>query len=255
MKKLLKILVCSIFVLGLTGCGSNEEKENNQDQSKKEQFMIGHTLDDGRIVHFTFDVPYNDSTISEALANKQISIDDFINKLDYVEGLKDGGSKVYKYDKNKKDFGEEEFYVVVCNTMDNIKDIYVARYRESLNGKCEIKVDSLEGVSMTIKDGTLTRTGATIIITDVSDRNNIYGDSYRIDKKENGEWIEVRTIIEDYAWNAIGYSVNENNRLEKTISWEWLYGKLENGEYRIVKDTSEAGEGTRYYITAEFIIK
>ena len=36
------------------------------------------------------------------------------------------------------------------------------------------------------------------------------------------------------------------------INWEWLYGKLVNGKYRVVKDTSEPGEGTRHYLTVEF---
>ena len=39
------------------------------------------------------------------------------------------------------------------------------------------------------------------------------------------------------------------------INWEWLYGELENGEYRLVKDTSEAGEEPTHYITTEFIIE
>ena len=108
---------------------------------------------------------------------------------------------------------------------------------------------------MSIKDGTLTKTGATVVITDISSRNNIYGEPYRIDKFVDGEWKTLDTIIDDYAWISIGYTVGEDNKLELDINWEWLYGELELGKYRIVKDTSESGEGTTHYITAEFVIE
>lgn len=111
------------------------------------------------------------------------------------------------------------------------------------------------GVSMVIKDGTLTRTGATIIITDISGKGNVYGSEYRIDKLENGEWKEAKIIFEgNYGWNLIGYLVDENNKLEMDVNWEMLYGKLEDGEYRIVKDTSMPLENERHYFSAEFKI-
>lgn len=112
-----------------------------------------------------------------------------------------------------------------------------------------------EGVSMVIKRGTLTRRGATVVITDVSGKDNIYGEEYRIDKKVDGEWKELDVVVEgNYAWNSIGYSVDEDNTLELKINWEWLYGKLEGGEYRIVKDTSVALENEKHYFSAEFRI-
>lgn len=125
---------------------------------------------------------------------------------------------------------------------------------------CGIKEDSKlneeEDISMIIKEGTLSRTGATVIITDVSGKDNVYGQEYRIDKKENGKWKELDVIVEgDYGWNLIGYSVGEDNKLELEQNWEWLYGSLEDGEYRIVKSTSEPSEETKYYFSAEFTIK
>ena len=242
MKKVLEILICGFLIIGLAGCGDTEEEQFEEEN--------------GRVIHFAYDVPYNDDSLSLALSNKEISIDDFISKLDYVASLKDGGSSIYKYNKSKKTFGGTNFYVVVCNSLDNIDDIYVAKYRENLNGMCSFKIDDLDGVSMSIKDGTLTNVGATVVITDTSNRENIYGDEYRIDKKEDGKWEMLPIIFEgNYAWNDIGYSAGEDNKLELDINWEWLYGKLESGEYRIVKDTSEAGEGTTHYITAEFVIE
>ena len=105
------------------------------------------------------------------------------------------------------------------------------------------ELNEIDGVTMTIKKDTLTRTGATIIITDVSGKSNIYGADY------GREWTQFK-------WNAIGYTVDKNNKLEMDINWEKLYGKLEDGEYRIVKSTDEYLKDILYikYFSVEFII-
>lgn len=251
-KKILGILFCGILLIELTGC----KTDNNQSFKNNETFMNGTTLVDGRHISFTFDVPYNDGYLSEALLYNRITIDEFINKLDFESDVNDGGSKLYKYNKVNKLFGNKDFYVIVCNSTDGIKDIFVAKNINSLNDKCTIKTNDLEGITMNIKEGTLTNVGATVVIIDKSSRNNMYGESYRIDQFVDNEWKELDVVVEgNYGFNSIGYTVDEDNKLELDINWEWLYGKLKTGKYRIVKDTSYAGEGTTHYITAEFEIK
>lgn len=225
----------------------------------EETFMSSHTLDDGRLISFTFDVPYiteNSSAryLNEAFSNKLITIDGMIKKLELLDIYKDGGSKLYQYNKDTKTFGTENFYMMVCNSLDGIKDIFVAKNIESLNDKCTLKINDLDGVTMTIKDDTLTNTGATVIIKDTSDRENIYGEAYLIEKYDNNKWIKL-TPINDMIFNYIGYHVNKDNILEFKTNWEYHYGKLKTGKYRIIKSTSESGEGTLHYITAEFTIK
>lgn len=255
-QKLLKIIISIIILLGITGCNKTKEEKQLNETNQQEKFVIGHTLDDGRVIHFSFSVPYNNDTLSRAISNKDITLGDFLNQLNYLSMANDGGSKLYKYNKNQKNFGNEDFYVISCNSTYGIKDIYVAKHLESITDKCILKINDLEGVSMTIKEGTLTKTGATVIITDTSDRENIYGNPYRIDKFENSEWNPLDIIYEgNYAWTTIGYYKDENNKLEFTINWKLLYGELKKGKYRIVKDTSTQGEATSHYITAEFIIK
>lgn len=110
------------------------------------------------------------------------------------------------------------------------------------------ELNEVENVSMVIKEGTLTNTSATVIITDLSGKNYTYGESYRIDKKENGKWKELETVIDNYGFNLVGYSVDENNKLEFNHDWEWLYGKLKSGEYRLVKEVNNK------YFSVEFKI-
>jgi len=116
-------------------------------------------------------------------------------------------------------------------------------------------INNAVGVTMTIKEGTLTKTGATVVITDVSGKKNVYGEEYRIDKLQNGKWKELEVIVEgNYGWNLIGYYVGEDNTLELEHNWEWLYGELEIGEYRLVKNTSESGDSTNHYFSVQFTI-
>lgn len=109
----------------------------------------------------------------------------------------------------------------------------------------------LENVVMTIKDGTLTNKGATIIITDPSGDIHTYGDFFRIDEFKDNEWVPLKPIIDDYGFNAIGYHVDENNKLEMNIDWEWLYGELKSGKYRLVKDVAINVEDQ--YLGSEYI--
>ena len=103
-----------------------------------------------------------------------------------------------------------------------------------------------EDITMTIKNGTLTNNSATIIITDFSKQNNSYGLWFRIDKKENNKWKELKA--KENWINTPAYYVDENNKLELEHNWQHIYGKLPNGEYRIIKEVNGK------YISAEFTI-
>ena len=112
-----------------------------------------------------------------------------------------------------------------------------------------------KGVTMQIKEGTLTNIGATVIITDISGKNNIYGESYKIEKYENNKWKELNPIIkESYFWNDIGYTIGPDNKLELNIQWKWLYGELPEGKYKLTKETSSPKETAKHYVSVEFEI-
>lgn len=247
--KLAIILICVIFLGSLFVYNKTGEKKNI-----KEDFGVGYTLDDGRFLSFSVDVPYKNGFLGDAIFDNELSIDEFISTLKYQETFEDNSSKIYKYNKVNSTYGMEDFYVALCNN-ENINDIFVARYKESLLDKCILKYDDIKGVLMSIKEGSLSNKGLTVIITDTSNRNNIYGNPYHLDKKVDGIFRHLDTIIEDFAWTLEGYSVDKNNTLEFKVNWEDIYGNLESGEYRIVKETSYSGEGTKHYITAEFTIE
>ena len=55
-----------------------------------------------------------------------------------------------------------------------------------IGNKSDIKI-SQNDVTMTIKDGTLTNSGATLILTNNSDKNFQYGNPYEIEIKKDGK--------------------------------------------------------------------
>lgn len=110
-------------------------------------------------------------------------------------------------------------------------------------------VENASDISMVIKDGTLTPSGATVVLT------NSYGYDrwFRIDKEENGEWKEAETINDNYSFTAEGYLTNGNSEVEIPIDWTDLYGTLENGKYRIVKRAFN-NLNREEYVSVEFTI-
>ncbi len=67
------------------------------------------------------------------------------------------------------------------------------------------------------------------------------GSDYKLIVLEEA-WEDVPTIVEDYGWDMIAYGVSKNDETEFEYNWEWLYGKLPAGTYRMVKEFTEYRE-------------
>jgi len=115
------------------------------------------------------------------------------------------------------------------------------------------EMNSIYGISMVIKENTLTKTGMSVVIIDTTNYKNVYGGScdYRIDRRLNNKWEEVKKIKNFPSYLQSSY-VDENNKLEIDIDWSKTYGELEKGEYRLVKSTEI--ENKLYEFSVEFEI-
>ncbi len=111
---------------------------------------------------------------------------------------------------------------------------------------------TIDNVEMKIKEGTLTRISAIIEIVDKNEEPYDYGQGFRIEKNENGEWKELEIKNGQFAFEDIAYIPDEDGIIEMNTSWENLYGELEAGEYRLVKEVYDNG---KKYIYAEFVIE
>ncbi len=64
-----------------------------------------------------------------------------------------------------------------------------------------------------------------------------YGAAYTLEKTVNDEWQPVETITgEPLVWNALAYMVKMNDITEMNINWEYGYGELKPGFYRLKKE-------------------
>lgn len=107
---------------------------------------------------------------------------------------------------------------------------------------------TLEGVTMNIKENTLTKSGATIIITDNNKTKYTYEEYYKLEKRIDHIWYELKPNS-DVIFNEMGYLVDDNNELEMNIDWSKTYGNLTSGKYRIIK---RIYDGEYKYFSVEF---
>ena len=174
--------------------------------------------------------------------------------------------KYYEADGKIKELGKDLYFkdILELDKYDDVNQILniINDYVKKNGGTCTIVKDREldELVNISIKEGTLTKTEATIIITDNNPNKIIYGTSFYIEKYENSDWHEVMPINNNYGFNDMAYYVDENGKLELEQNWEYIYGKLNKGIYRIVKDVAFESDvpitpEDIYYIWTEFEIQ
>ena len=119
-------------------------------------------------------------------------------------------------------------------------------------------INNLDGVTMTVKKGTTSPTGLTVVIENNSGSQCIYGEYFELEKKINESWYKVPVTIDgNYGFHSIGYDLSSGGSKEWEVDWNWLYGSLEPGKYRIIKDIlhfQDTGEYDTYYLASEFTI-
>lgn len=114
-------------------------------------------------------------------------------------------------------------------------------------------------LSFSLKD--IFPTGATLVFNqydaDAPAGELTYDDDYVIEIQKDGNWEKAPLIIEDYGINSIAYTIPTESISEHKLNWNWLYGSLAPGNYRIRKtihDFREAGNYDEHIISAYFIL-
>ena len=104
----------------------------------------------------------------------------------------------------------------------------------------------------------ITNTGLSFTVSEDMENPNTYGEWYEIEKFVDNVWLKVSTI-NTCEFNDVGLQVDDGKSIVFNINWEYCYGALESGEYRIVKYLipyleREATEEDREYFYVEFTI-
>lgn len=108
----------------------------------------------------------------------------------------------------------------------------------------------------------VTPTGATLVFNQYDAKapkgELIYGEDFVIEVLKNGKWEEAPIPVEgNYAFTSIAIMLPCEEISEREVDWEWLYGELAPGEYRIGKsidDFIESGKFDEYMVYAHFIL-
>lgn len=112
-------------------------------------------------------------------------------------------------------------------------------------GQAETIYDPEAGVTATLRD--ISNVGANLIIRREDDDDGaevIYGEAYILQRQVVGEWQDAETVPDNYGFPIVGYNVPGGEEASIYYNWEWLYGALEPGEYRMVWDVSRKDSGS-----------
>ena len=116
------------------------------------------------------------------------------------------------------------------------------------------------GLSFSLRN--ISPTGATLVFhqynADAPKGELMFGEAFVIEVKKNDEWEKASISIEgNYGFNSIAMMIESESITQTKIDWEWLYGELGPGEYRIgksVTDFIESGKYDEYMVYAHFIL-
>ena len=141
---------------------------------------------------------------------------------------------------------------------------FILKPKSADAGQVELFCSDSFGVCGTgLSQEEVTLAGYTAHVGTYDDKNTgelIYGEDYTLEKLEGEKWEAVPTIIDNGVFTDIGYNIPKNGEAEIETNWEWLYGKLGSGTYKITKDVLDSGvssEGdslNRYTMSAQFLI-
>ena len=159
------------------------------------------------------------------------------------------------FDKGEKVESENGVFEVLKDGKMYIYNLYV-NYE---NGSCwyGFRIDSPDEWGLTLSVSDVTATGATVIFSQSGGNPSgelTTGSYYRIENKDK----ELSYIVEgDVAWTSEAYMIRKDGTVSMNVNWEWLYGNLEPGTYRLVKQVTDfrgPGDFDEKEYSAEFTI-
>ena len=86
-------------------------------------------------------------------------------------------------------------------------------------------------VTLSLKENTLSATGASFVLKNYSKDTIIYGVSYSLEKEVDGEWMQLREK-EDLVFTMQGLILEAGMTQDIDVDWSYHYGVLGSGQYR-----------------------
>lgn len=123
-------------------------------------------------------------------------------------------------------------------------------------------INNFENVTMTVREGTVSSTELTLTFSNNSNSQCTFGLYFSLEKMSDGRWYQVPVNIDpNYGFNDdLIQTLPPNGGVVELVDWEWLYGSLGTGKYRIVKTVNvfreeiSKGDADTFHFSAEFVI-
>lgn len=115
------------------------------------------------------------------------------------------------------------------------------------------------GLTLAVRDAT--PTGATLVWEQSggSPTGELEtGSDFSLERLQDGEWVAVPYAASNIAWTAEAYLVPMEKVVETEMNWEWVYGALPAGEYRLCKrfmDFRETADYDTKTLRAPFVLE
>ena len=93
---------------------------------------------------------------------------------------------------------------------------------------------------ITLKAENVTSSGLTLVCSQSGGENVAQletGSFFVVQKKNKSKWKDVDYIVkeDEFGWTMEAWEIPKENTSKWDVNWEWLYGKLRSGDYRIGK--------------------
>ena len=191
-------------------------------------YKSGECVDKIDFQNFTYDVlttQYNEKLYIE-------NLDGTINSIELFD------YSYREFTNTKAEFTDD--YIIVPNTIGPYIFVIKAIYEgKNIEYYFMVNINEISGtdieIIMQLKENTLSNSGLTMILKNQSNRGIQYGNPYTIEKYQNGYWKTV-DLINDLYFTLPAFELKKGESKEISINWEYGYGKLPNGKYRIVKN-------------------
>ncbi len=160
--------------------------------------------------------------------------------------------------------GDKEYIIITVNHVSAPKDrapVYIKPYGEHRDIVIPIKYGEVYDWGITLEAKNVTPTSMTLVISQSG--GNLKGEintgtPYELSVWNGSFWERqpYREGVGDVAWNMPAFNIPTGSEREFEINWEWLYGALPAGKYRISKElmdfkaTADYDEHT-YYLEFE----
>ncbi len=249
MKKLFVILFCLILSLGLIACKGEavtceDEAIKQIDENTPTTVYIGNEK-------YTF-MGNKSVTLTKLLRDLEYDLDKVCNCLpeytvDTIFGKGYGINLTASY--VKYNGGQVE---LTFEQLDEVKEII--EWVKAQKPKQKFKVTKGEiysdfgGIKIKIKEINLGVAKPNIIVDWVNKTvyEVIYGESYAIERYENGKWVSCQKASGEPTFHAIGIVLKPNTTQEKTYSFDGVFDVSKEGKYRIITDCYVYNNGREF---------